>query len=203
MSTDKETLGVYDARAEHYAEVTSGIREDPDLAAFIAAMPKGGRVLDLGCGPGLAAEVMAQAGLTVDATDASAEMVRLAAARPGVSAWQAHFDEIAGEAIYDGVWANFSLLHADRAAMPRHLAALARALRPSGRLHVGLKTGTGTRRDSLGRLYTYYTEDELEALLQAAGFTVIARRSGRDPGLDGEMADWVTMAALAGSGPRD
>jgi len=202
VSADRATLAVYDAEAARYAEATQGLRDDPDLAAFVAAMPAGARVLDLGCGPGLAAEVMARAGLDVEATDASAEMVRRAAARPGVTAWQADFDALTGAGVYHGVWANFSLLHAPRAAMPAHLAAIARALVPGGRLHIALKTGAGERRDTLGRLYTYYGEDELAALLSAAGFTVIARRRGRDPGLDGELADWVAMAALAAPARR-
>lgn len=202
MSGDRETLSVYDAEADRYAEVTAALRQDPDLAAFVGALPAGGRVLDLGCGPGIAAAAMAEAGLAVDATDASQEMVRLAAAQPGVTAWQASFDEIAGEALYDGVWANFSLLHAPREAMPRHLAAIRLALKPGGRFHLGVKTGRGERRDRLGRLYTYYTEAELDERLQEAGFEVIARRRGRDKGLDGEMADWVTLAALAAPVPR-
>lgn len=203
MSPDRETLSVYDANARQYAEVTAGLRDDPDLAAFIAAMTPGARVLDLGCGPGLAAEVMAEAGLQVDATDASAEMVRLAAERPGITAWQATFDEIVGERLYDGVWANFSLLHAPRDAMPRHLGAVARSLKPGGRLHIGVKTGSGARRDRLGRLYTYYAKDELAGLLTAAGFELTGQRRGRDPGLDGEPADWITMAARIRAGAMD
>lgn len=202
MTSDRETVSVYDAEAGRYAKVTAGLRDDPDLLAFIADLPRGGRVLDLGCGPGIAAAAMAEAGLAVDATDASAEMVRLAAAQPGVTAWQASFEEIGGTATYDGIWANFSLLHAPREAMPRHLAAIRRALKPRGRFHIGGKTGTGATRDRLGRLYTYYTEAELETLLAEAGFEIVARRRGRDKGLDGAMADWVTFAALVAPARR-
>jgi len=195
--SDKDTLRVYDAQANRYAEVTEGLSRDPLLADFIAALPPGGRVLDLGCGPGIAAAHMAAQGLAVDATDASAEMVALARAHPGVTAWQASFDEIAGEALYDGVWANFSLLHAPPAAMPRHLAALHRALKPGGRLHIAVKTGTGEARDRLGRFYTYYTAAELTALLDTTGFTILFSTTGRDIGLDGTPADWLSLAATA------
>jgi len=92
---DHNTIRVYDDRAADYAEMTDA--EDsshPELLAFIAACPTGGRVLDLGCGPGTAAAVMARAGLQVEATDASSEMVAMAARHPGVNAQQAVFDDI-------------------------------------------------------------------------------------------------------------
>ncbi|WP_272008160.1 class I SAM-dependent methyltransferase [Roseovarius sp. ZX-A-9] len=196
MSADDETLGVYGAQAARYASFTDNIGDDPHLARFIADIPPGGRVLDLGCGPGTAAARMAQAGLVVDATDAVPEMVDLAAAaHPGVTAWIATFDEIAGVELYDGIWANFSLLHAPRSAMPTHLAALRTALKPGGRFHIGVKTGSGAQRDGLGRLYTYYEEEELTELLTAAGFTPRGQWTGADSGLDGTVAPWVVIAA--------
>ena len=140
---------------------------------------------------------MAAAGLIVEATDACPEMVALADAHEGVAARVASFDDISGTVEYDGIWANFSLLHAPRADLPRHLAALRRALKPGGRFHIGMKTGTGEERDSLGRHYTYVTAEELQQLLIEAGFTPLSSSTGRDVGLSGEVSDWVTIAAHA------
>lgn len=194
--SDAQTIGIYDARAVEYADLTSeGATQDRHLVAFMASVPDGGRVLDLGCGPGAAAAQMAAAGFEVVATDASAEMVALAARAPGVRATQATFDDLSGENLYDGVWANFSLLHAPRQKMPAHLAAIHRALRPGGVFHIGVKLGEGSARDRIGRLYTYYGEDELAGLLADAGFTVTDRSRGRDKGLDGTLADWVCLRA--------
>lgn len=194
MSVDRETLQVYGARATDYARMTREQADDPRLAAFIAGLPDGAQVLDLGCGPGIAAAEMARHGLHVTAIDATPEMVAEAGRQPGVAARCMTFDEISGDALYDGIWASFSLLHAPRADMSRHLAALARTLRPGGAFWIGMKTGTGTHRDSLGRLYTYYTEDELRGLLRDAGFTPVQSWTGADPGLDGEVAPWIMIA---------
>ena len=194
MSADKTTLEVYGEKAAEYASMTDNTA-DPQLEVFIAALSKGAHVLDLGCGPGTASALMAKAGLNVDATDASAEMVALANARPDVTARIATFDDVAGTDMYDGIWANFSLLHAPRAAMPHHLAALRQALKPGGLFHIGMKTGTGEQRDTLGRLYAYYTTAELHGLLRDAGLTPFSSAKGSDKGLSGEMADWVTIAA--------
>ncbi|WP_439521454.1 class I SAM-dependent DNA methyltransferase [Marivita sp.] len=195
--TDRETIAVYDARAGDYAKLDPSDTPSDTLVTFIAALPDGARVLDLGCGPGTSARHMVRAGCVVDALDASAEMIGLASAIEGVTARQASFDDLSGMAIYDGVWANFSLLHASRTDMPRHLSSIHTALKPGGLFHIAIKEGAGEGRDSLNRLYTYYTEVELTDLLQQAGFTVGPYRRGRDKGLSGEDADWISVTAHA------
>lgn len=196
--SDPETIRTYDAKAADYAALTDDYNSrDPILAHFITACPPGGRVLDLGCGPGAAAAVMASAGLVVDAMDASARMVEMAGQHDGVTAWQGTFDDITGDGIYDGVWANFSLLHAPRADLPRHLAALKRAMTPGARLHIAVKLGEGETRDSLGRHYTYWTPDALCDLLTAQGFDITAQATGSGTGLDGSASDWIAVAANA------
>ena len=194
--TDKETLRVYDAKAAEYAKlIKRENNDDPHLDRFINKLPTGGRVLDLGCGPGISAACMANAGLQVDAIDGSAEMIAMATQHQGVTAWQATFDEITGTNIYDGIWANFCLLHASKEAVPQHLAALVTALKPGGAFHIAMKLGSGSQRDTIGRLYSYYSEPELTNLLVAAGLTVAETAHGRTVGLDGTEADWIVMAA--------
>ncbi|MCV6591402.1 MAG: SAM-dependent methyltransferase, partial [Silicimonas sp.] len=96
---------------------------------------------------------------------------------------------------YDGIHANFSLLHAPKIEMPGHLGRISRALRPRGVFHIGMKTGTGEARDALGRFYAYYQEDELTALLAAAGLNVIAKDRGREKGLAGTVDPWMILLA--------
>ena len=176
---------------------TKPISRDPSLKAFISAMPDGGHVLDLGCGPGAAAAQMAKARLSVEAYDPVPEMVDLAGRRTGVNAQLAGFDDVNGTAVYDGIWANFSLLHARRGDLPRYLGRIAAALKPGGRFHIAVKTGTGEERDDLGRFYTYYTEQELTGLLEDAGLKVTDRREGIDRGLSGKDEPWIALTAHA------
>ncbi|MFK7875337.1 MAG: class I SAM-dependent methyltransferase [Paracoccaceae bacterium] len=194
--SDEETLAVYDAKAGEYATCFSkGDHPDTQLRAFLDALPHAATVLDLGCGPGRTAGLMAAEGHAVTATDASAEMVKLATKWPGVLASQASFDDLTGDAIYDGIWANFSLLHAARGDLPRHFTAISKALKSGGVFHIGMKTGIGTDRDAIGRRYTYVTDVELRNLMHDVLLTPIANWTGRDAGLAGTVDPWIVIQA--------
>lgn len=197
MSVDARTIEVYDARAADYARLTKELDGYDQLTAFCKAMPAGGHILDLGCGPGFYAAFMAKQGCKVDAVDASAEMVKLAMQQIGVTARQASFDDISGVGVYDGIWANFSLLHTPRDVFPKHLAALHRACKPGARFHIGMKLGSDAGRDGIDRMYTYYQEDDLLTHLTIAGFHVDHCQYGNSPGLSGEPSDWVLVTAHA------
>jgi SAM-dependent methyltransferase len=196
MTSDRETIDTYTAKAADYAALEVTETQARALARFLEGLAPGSALFDLGCGPGVHAERMLAAGHSVAALDATPAFVEAARAR-GVEARLGTFDDLTETAAYDGVWASFSLLHAPRDAMPRHLAAIARALKPGGRLFLGMKTGSGAHRDDLGRLYTYYSEDELSDLLRDAGFVLEHSESGAEAGLSGTPDPFVLIYAHA------
>jgi len=97
------------------------------------------RVLDVGCGAGLASEALARAGADVTGLDAAAETLGAARAHAAKHDLAIAYREgtpeslrAAGEGPFDAVLALEVIEHvADRAAFCRHLAAL---LKPRGRL---------------------------------------------------------------------
>ncbi len=195
MTTDETTIAVYDAKADDYAKAFSETENEPGLLRFVSRLPKGAAVLDLGCGPGAHSAAMHARGFQVTATDASAAMVERAGAHKGINVRQLNFSELRERGTYDGVWANFSLLHEPRSAFPGHLSRIAAALKPRGIFHLGMKTGSGERRDQLGRYYTFYSADELRGFLKAAGFGVIAETEGEGAGLAGTVDPWIEFLA--------
>ena len=193
--TDRETIDVYQREAQNYARRFSKKGIDADQQAFLDMLPKAARVLDLGCGPGRSAGVFAKAGHSVLAVDATPAMVALAQTQDGVDAQEATFDDIPDLGQFDAIWANFSLLHAEPADLPRHIADCAAALNPGGIFHIGMKTGEGMQRDTIGRRYTYVSRDQLSALLASNGLQIERENTGADPGLDGTTSSWIVLQA--------
>jgi hypothetical protein len=141
--------------------------------------------------------MMMAEGLKVDATDASPKMVEVAKSSFNVDANLATFDDLDAENRYDGIWANFSLLHAPKSDMPKHLKTIHRALKPKCHFHIGMKLGSGEQRDTINRMYTYYEETELSDYLSDAGFTVTSTRKGELMGMAGDVEPFVIMTAHA------
>lgn len=177
---DTETIKYYDKSAESYLDKVCNTYPDSDLLSFINSIKSGGTVLDLGCGPGNSSAMMQSAGLNVQASDCSQKMVDIAKNKFNVDAIKAEFKELSEIDLYDGVWANFSLLHAPRSEMLSNLKKINRSLKKKGYLHIGLKIGNGEKRDTLGRQYTYYQPKELKSLLISSGFTINTIRLDMD-----------------------
>ena len=197
MKPDSTTIDIYNSKAEEYTQLSKDVDQDIRLENFANTLPAKARVLDYGCGPGTSAAYFADRGMVTHAFDASQEMVKLASRHPKVTVWQAGFHEFNKIDTYDGVWASFSLLHAPRSDMNKLLLAIHKSLRTGGKFCLSVKLGKGEARDTLGRLYTYYEQNELETLLSAANFTWENHFNGSGKGLDGSTSRWISVFAHA------
>lgn len=191
--SDPRTIAVYQAKAQEYAKRFTHAEPDGHFLQFAERLAPASRVLDLGCGHGPATQALSARGHDVLGLDASAALLEIARKGSDATFHLGTFDDILTLGNFDAVWANFSLLHAARPDLPRHLRDICHALNDGGLLHIGMKTGTGTARDGIDRRYTYVTADELSGLLDAAGFEVLACEEGAGAGLDGTVAPWVVI----------
>jgi SAM-dependent methyltransferase len=166
-AADDDTLQFYRRNAEAYA----GWAKAPSkrLKGFLALLPPGGAILELGCGAGNhAAEILA-AGFKLRATDGSPEMAAIAARHLGHPVEAMRFDELDAQDAYDGVWASACLLHVQRDELAGVLARILSALKPDGLFYASYKTGEGDGRDSLGRYYNYPSAEWLQSAYAASG----------------------------------
>lgn len=195
--SDEPTLNFYDEEATNYADMAHEMARPVELSAFVERLPAGGHVLDLGCGSGWAAHHFARLGFQVTAMDGSAGLAQEAKARYGLDVIVQRFSDMDWENAFDGVWAWFTLMHAPRDQMDANLARVARALKPGGQFVIGFQEGDRDIKDSLGRHYSYFTQADMTARLETAGFTPgkVARRDGAH--YDGTPSIEMSIAAHA------
>jgi SAM-dependent methyltransferase len=188
---DDETLRFYAENAEAYAGRARQL-DHHQLNAFLATLPPGGEVLELGTGGGQDAAHMLACGFAVTPTDASPELAAAAEIRLGRPVTLMAFNQLESAAAFDGVWASAALLHAPASELSDDIARIHRALRPGGHFVASFKAGTGEGRDSLGRYYNYPDAEALLAYFQAAANWATLQLTEVDGGgYDGLPTRWL------------
>lgn len=157
-----------------------------ELASRIA----GGRILELGSGPGVDAACLESCGVSVIRTDATQAFVDLLRA-DGVQAEQlnAVTDDLGGP--YDAIYAGAMLLHLDKAQFE---AVARKALRAARVLAFTVKEGKGeawtNERLDVPRFFKYWRAETLSSALSAAGWQVDFVRQ-----VAGARDDWLYVMA--------
>ena len=166
-----KTVAYYNAHAKEYAASADAANMREVRGRFLNYLKPGQKILDAGCGSGRDALAFLEAGYETEAFDASEKLCGIASEKTGLEVWCQRFEELEGEAEYDGIWACASLLHVEREALPDVLRRLRKLLRPNGILYASFKLGSGTSiRD--GRSFLDLSEEECRDCLKAAGFFI-------------------------------
>jgi len=194
-----EIVATYDAVAQRYAaEFADDLAEkilDRALLSALVEMVRGaggGKVADLGCGPGFEARLLAELGLDVVGIDLSPAMIAEAQRRhAGVPGLEFAVGSLlalpfADASLAAGV-AIYSVIHLDRAARALAYAEMARVLRRGAVLLLSVHTSAaGFPAGSTRRLEEWWGQrvgldghfiaaDEVVAGLADAGFELMAR----------------------------
>jgi SAM-dependent methyltransferase len=192
---DEATLQFYRGNAEAYARRTFTSRQ-ARLMAFLALLPPGARILELGCGAGGDTAEMLARGFDVRPTDGSPEMAGVASKHLGRTVETLLFHDLDEVEAYDAVWANACLLHVPRSELSNVLARIWRALKAEGVFYASYKEGDGDGRDTLDRYYNYPSQDWLRATYADAGsWSSLSIESGEAIGFDDKMASMLFVVA--------
>ena len=148
------------------------------LDRCLGMIPRGGRVLDLGCGAGRVAAEMAERAHVVG-VDLSPLQVRLSHER--VPAGTFLVADMANlqfrSSSFDAIAAFYSIIHVPRDAHEELFRSLHRWLRPEGVLFGAF--GSGDNPDERGEFlgepmyWSHYDADTTRSLLAGAGFTIL------------------------------
>ena len=191
---DDETLQFYRQNAQAYArrEITKHTRLD----RFLALLPPGASILELGCGAGADSAQMLARGFDIRPTDGSPEMASEASRRLGRPVETLLFHDLNEVEAYDGVWANACLLHVPRSELAPILKRIWRALKPAGHFYASFKAGAADGRDTFNRYYNYPSPDWLRAnYADAGGWSSLSIEPGEAKGFDNELASMLFVVA--------
>jgi SAM-dependent methyltransferase len=184
---------------------------------------KSGRILDIGCGPGIHARQFARLGFDVTAIDYSSAMIDVAAGFPTPSPFleegrdevipptyrQLDMREIGRafpHASFDAAWASASLIHVPETDIDVVLDGIHHVLQPGALFHVSLKGGAQGPRmvhDTkyglpMEREFIFWQEDEFARHLRVAGFDIIHVEI-HEGGITGdETTTWLIFTTQSG-----
>jgi len=159
-----KTIDYYNKNAEEFTASTFEVDMESLYRPFLAELPGGTRILDVGCGSGRDTLAFKNKGYHVDAIDYSEELVKKATRLTSIPIKLQSFYEIDADEAYGGIWACASLLHCERNRLPEVLEKMLRALRPKGVIYMSFKHGD-LDREKDGRHFTDLNEHQAEELL--------------------------------------
>ena len=160
-----KTIDYYNKHAEKFTTSTFEVDMKSLYQPFLAELPEGARILDVGCGSGRDTLAFKNKGYQVDAIDYSEELVKKATRLTGIPIKLKSFYEVHDYEAYDGIWACASLLHCERSLLTEFLEKMVQALKPNGVIYMSFKYGDSDR-DQDGRQFTDLDENQAEALLE-------------------------------------
>ncbi|MBM7048153.1 MULTISPECIES: bifunctional 2-polyprenyl-6-hydroxyphenol methylase/3-demethylubiquinol 3-O-methyltransferase UbiG [Rhizobium] len=194
MTNDDPTSSFYNDNATIYAARERNLPQSR-LDAFLAALPAGASILELGCGAGQDAAYMISRGFDVMPTDGSTELARQAEALIGKPVRILRFETLDAREAHHGIWAEASLLHVFRASLPDVLNRIRRALKDGGIFHASFKAGDAEGHDTFGRYYNYPSAAWLTALLDKGGWRDVTMTEADGGGFDGKPTKWLYVKA--------
>ncbi|HKD05903.1 MAG TPA: class I SAM-dependent methyltransferase [Bryobacteraceae bacterium] len=155
--SDQGSVAYYEENADQFVSDTLNVDMSELHRRFLDLIPRGGRILDAGCGSGRDSKAFLNAGYEVVSIDASSKMVAATSALTGHTALKISFQEMSFVNEFDGIWACASLLHVPRSMLAAVLLRLEQALKPGGHLYMSFKYGDSERVEA-GRCFNDLNE---------------------------------------------
>ncbi len=159
------TLDYYNQNAEAFFNNTAFAEMYPIWNRFLAYIPEGGLILDLGSGSGRDSKAFLDAGYRVVAVDGSEELAKLASAHIGQEVICSSFQDYEPTQTFDGIWACASLLHLSLEDIEPVMKKMADSLNEHGCFYVSFKYGTFSGERN-GRYFTDMTLGTFSELLK-------------------------------------
>ena len=189
----RQTLAHYAQRAASFREGTRDHDVSQNIAALldaIVAVPPYA-ILDFGCGPGRDLVAFKRLGHVPVGLEAVPEFATMARELSGCDVWEQDFVRLDLPALrFDGVFANASLFHVPKQALPRVLGELRATLKSDGVLFSSNPRGNDEEGWQGGRYGVWHSLDGWRRFVTDAGFAEV-QHYYRPAGLPREQQPWL------------
>ena len=155
------TLDYYNKNSEEYFNSTLNVDMTNTYKAFLKLLPKGGKILDLGCGSGRDSMNFIKLGYEVTAVDGSKELAKRASVLLGKEVIVSTFEELELKEKFHGIWACASLLHIKREDLKTVLNNLYNNLEDNGVFYMSFKYGEKEYVDDKNRYFNCFTDESI------------------------------------------
>ena len=159
------TLDFYNNNSKSYIESTLTVDISHLYKDFLKHIPKGGYILDLGCGSGRDSLEFIKQGYNVTAVDGSKELSIAASKLIEQEVICSKFEELQLTEKFHGIWACASLLHVNRKDILDVIKNTSSNLKDNGVFYMSFKYGEKEYIDEKGRYFNCYTEETFNELI--------------------------------------
>ena len=159
------TLDFYNNNSKSYIESTLSVDMSHLYNDFLKHIPKGGHILDLGCGSGRDSLEFIKQGYNVTAVDGSKELSIAASKLIEQEVICSKFEELQLTEKFHGIWACASLLHVNRKDILDVIKNTSSNLKDNGVFYMSFKYGEKEYIDEKGRYFNCYTEETFNELI--------------------------------------
>lgn len=185
MDKSKLAVATYEKIARAYAQqYFDDLVDLPYVNEFLDLLPTGGKILDVGSGPGQFSQHMLAKGFQVTGIDFSEEM--LAIAREKVPTGSFEYMDMRHlsfpNSTFDGLFAAYSLIHIPSEEIEVTLRGFNRVLKPGGYLELAVQQGEADQiinepfLPSEKMFFNFFTPERLTKYLTAAGFEIVSQK---------------------------
>ena len=159
------TLDFYNNNSKSYIESTLSVDMSHLYKDFLKHIPKGGHILDLGCGSGRDSLEFIKQGYNVTAVDGSKELSIAASKLIEQEVICSKFEELQLTEKFHGIWACASLLHVNKNHIVDVIQNVSSNLKINGIFYMSFKYGENEYIDEKGRYFNCYTEETFKEML--------------------------------------
>lgn len=184
MDKSKLAVDTYEKIAGKYAEQYFDDMVDvPYIDKFLAKLPKKGKILDVGSGPGQFAKHMTEKGFEVIGIDFSKEMVAIANGKIPTVIFR-HMDMRQldfPDNSFDGLFSAYSLIHIPSEEVLETLKGFRRVLKVGGYVEIAVQKGEADKiiaepfMPTEKMFFNFFTEERIAKYLQDAGFEIVSQ----------------------------